>query len=39
VKSAKDEVVLHAQFTLMRYEEMKLETSKKRTVGGEGFAI
>ena len=37
VKSTKDEVVLHAQFTLMRYEEMKLESSKKRTVGGEGF--
>jgi hypothetical protein len=39
VKSTKDEVVLHAQFTLMRYEEMKLESSKKRTVGGEGFAL
>ena len=36
-KSAKDEVVLHAQFTLMRYQEMKLEFDKKRTVGGEGF--
>ena len=39
VKSTKDEVVLHAQFTLMRYEEIKLESSKKRTVGGEGFVI
>ena len=36
-KSPKSEVVLHAQFTLMRYQEMKLETDKKRTVGGEGF--
>ena len=36
-KSEKDEVVLHAQFTLMRYQEMKLELDKKRTVGGEGF--
>ncbi len=37
VKSVKEEVSLHAQFTLMRYQEMKLETTKKRTVGGEGF--
>ena len=36
-KSPQSEVVLHAQFTLMRYQEMKLETDKKRTVGGEGF--
>ena len=34
VKSPKDEVVLHAQFTLLRYEEMKLESTQKRTVGG-----
>ena len=37
VKSPKEEVSLHAQFTLMRYQEMKLESSEKRTVGGEGF--
>ena len=37
VKSPKEEVSLHAQFTLMRYQEMKLEASEKRTVGGEGF--
>ena len=37
--SPKDEIRIHAGFTLMRYEEMKLETSKKRTVGGEGFVI
>ena len=35
--SPKEEVRIHAGFTLMRYEEMKLETSNKRTVGGEGF--
>ena len=35
--SSKEEVRIHAGFTLMRYEEMKLETSEKRTVGGEGF--
>jgi len=35
VNSPKEEVRIHAGFTLMRYEEMKLETSKKRTVGGE----
>ena len=37
IKSPKEEVSLHAQFTLMRYQEMKLEASEKRTVGGEGF--
>ena len=37
INSPKDEISLHAKFTLMRYEEMKLETSKTRTVGGEGF--
>ena len=35
--SSKEDVRIHAGFTLMRYEEMKLDTSKKRTVGGEGF--
>ena len=35
--SSKEEVRIHAAFTLLRYEEMKLETSKKRTVGAEGF--
>jgi HEAT repeat protein len=39
VKSVKEEVSLHAQFTLMRFQEMKLEASEKRTVGGEGFDI
>ena len=33
--SSKEEVRIHAGFTLMRYEEMKIETSEKRTVGGE----
>ena len=37
IHSTKEEISLHAKFTLMRYEEMKLESSKKRTVGGEGF--
>lgn len=35
--SSKEEVRIHAGFTLMRYEEMKLEIAEKRTVGGEGF--
>lgn len=35
--SEKEEVRLHAAFTLMRYQEMSLESSKKPTVGGEGF--
>jgi HEAT repeat protein len=39
IKSPKEEVSLHAQFTLMRYQEMKLEASEKRTVGGEGFVV
>jgi hypothetical protein len=39
VKSPQEEVSLHAQFTLMRYQEMKLEASEKRTVGGEGFVV
>lgn len=37
VNSPKEEVGLHAKFTLMRYQEMKLEESMKGTVGGEGF--
>ncbi len=36
--SEKEEVRLHAAFTLMRYQEMSLESPKKPTVGGEGFA-
>ena len=32
--SPKEEVSLHAQFTLMRYQEMKLEASEKRIAGG-----
>ena len=39
INSTKEEISLHAKFTLMRYEEMKLETSKTRTVGGEGFDL
>ena len=35
--SEKEEVRLHAAFTLMRYQEMSLESSKKTIVGGEGF--
>ncbi len=35
--SEKEEVRLHAAFTLMRYQEMSLESSKKSNVGGEGF--
>ena len=31
VKFPKEEVALHAQFTLMRYQEMKLESSAKKT--------
>ena len=33
----KEEVRMHAQFTLMRLKEMQLEFAKKSTVGGEGF--
>ena len=36
-ESEKEEVRLHAAFTLMRYQEMSLESSKKSNVGGEGF--
>ena len=32
-----EEVRLHAAFTLMRFQEMKLEARKKPIVGGEGF--
>lgn len=39
-KSSPEEAVrIHATFTLMRYEEMNLEASKRIVVGGEGFAI
>ena len=38
-ESEKEEVRLHAAFTLMRYQEMSLENSKKSIVGGEGFVI
>ena len=36
-QSQTEVVAVHARFTLLRYEEMKLEALKKRTVGGEGF--
>jgi len=36
-ESEKEEVRIHAAFTLMRYQEMSLESSKKSNVGGEGF--
>lgn len=32
-RSPKEEIRIHASFTLMRYEEMKLDASKKRTGG------
>ena len=35
--SPREEVRMHAQFTLMRFKEMQLEFDKKSTVGGEGF--
>ena len=35
--SDKEEIRLHAAFTLMRFNEMSLESSKKTIVGGEGF--
>ena len=34
-ESANEEIRVQAEFTLMRYQEMKLES--KKTVGGEGF--
>ncbi len=36
-KSLKEEISVHARFTLMRYQEMNLEGKKKPIVGGEGF--
>jgi HEAT repeat protein len=33
MNSEKEEVGLQAKFTLMRYQEMKLESSRKKTVG------
>ena len=36
-ESEKEEVRLHGAFTLMRYQEMRLESSKNSSVGGEGF--
>ncbi len=36
-KSPKEEISVHARFTLMRYQEMNLEGKKKPIVGGEGF--
>jgi HEAT repeat protein len=36
-ESDTEEVRLHAAFTLMRYQEMRLESAKKPIVGGEGF--
>ena len=36
-QSAEGDIRIHAEFTLMRYQEMKLESSKKSNVGGEGF--
>ena len=36
-KSPEEAIRLHAVFTLMRYQEMKIEASEKSTVGGEGF--
>ena len=37
--SDKEEIRLHAAFTLMRFNEMSLENTKKSEVGGEGFVI
>jgi HEAT repeat protein len=34
-ESEKEEVRLHAAFTLMRYQEMSLENSKKSSAGGD----
>jgi hypothetical protein len=34
-ESDKEEVRLHAAFTLMRYQEMSLESSKKSASGGD----
>ena len=35
--SSNEAVKMHAAFTLMRYQEMRLESSKNSSVGGEGF--
>ena len=35
--SPKEEISVHARFTLMRFQEMNLEDKKKPIVGGEGF--
>lgn len=35
--SSNEAVKLHAAFTLLRYQEMRLESSKNSSVGGEGF--
>ena len=35
-KSSNEEIRVQAEFTVMRYQEMKID-SKKSTVGGEGF--
>ena len=35
--SPKEEIRMHAEFTVIRYQEMKLDNSKSSTVGGEGF--
>jgi hypothetical protein len=34
-ESEKEEIRLHAAFTLMRYQEMSLESSKKSSSGGD----
>ena len=36
-QSAREDIRVQAEFTLLRYQEMKLESIKKPTVGGEGF--
>jgi len=36
-KSERDEIRMHAEFTLIRFQEMQLDSGKKSTVGGEGF--
>ncbi len=36
-RSSEEGVRMHAAFTLMRFEEMKIDSKKKPTVGGEGF--
>lgn len=35
-QSPDEKIRLHAEFTLIRYQEMKLDSKKKPTVGGEG---